>query len=287
MIVLIGFIAGIALGYSWHAGVFSFTRDSEKSYSTGGKESRYLREFKRTTQVLPTDTSAIVGVTTEQITALTDSLNRSGTAAQTFSWFNTIQNEHILLAVTDLGNLPFTLDISDGRFQIEQGFDVTSQPTLVIPLDSQNIQNLETIFSDGQLTYEEQYRIYYILAIPALRALYATDALFFPGDKTRLKFDDLVQLEIPATEPIYYKGVPVIIQATAVNVDGQWLVMPGLHGDPDWKIALSLDSATKLYTLGVYEVRAAGSNPLQLNTISQQFLKLMDESLVYTRSDHL
>ena len=40
-----------------------------------------------------------------------------------------------------------------------------------------------------------------------------------------------------------------------MNVDGQWLVFRGLHGDPDIKLKLTLSQAAELYKLGYYEVK--------------------------------
>lgn len=261
-------------------------RDVEKSFKTGGAGPRYIKEFKKTPARLPEDHTAQVGVSEEQLAEVEQSLNDAGEHAKTLPWFSKIQKERVLLVVTDLGNARFTVAIDGGAFTISRGLDKTKPITMVVPLETVNVKHLAEIFSDDTLTYEEQYRIYYILAAPAMRTLYRSDTLYTPGDKSLLKFDDLVQLEIPPTEEVRYRGMPVRIEVTAVNVDGQWLVLRGLHGDPDWRVTLTLEQATRMYTMGVYEVREAGSNPVKLLDVSSRFLKLLDETKTYMRADH-
>jgi len=283
-IVLLCF--GFVIGYLFKGGFLSFEGEIEKSYKTGDSEPRYIKEFKRTQIDLPQDNSQAIGITEEQIRQIEDSLNNAGLQAQHFSWFKDIQDEHVFLIVTDLGNLPFTLKIDKGEFLIRQGFDNSRKPTLIVPLELRDIKGLEEFFSDGEMTYEEQYKIYRILTIPALHALYDTDILYLPGDKTRTHFDNLIQLEIPPQKPVYYRDFPVTIQVTAANVDGQWLVFPGFQGDPDWKISLTLEQATQLYVMGIYEARQVGKNPLKILNLSKRFLQLMSNSIIYTRQDH-
>lgn len=127
--------------------------------------------------------------------------------------------------------------------------------------------------------------IYNAVAAPALRALYHTPPLYLPGDKSIFKFDNIVQIVIPPAKPVDYFGTSLSIVLTAVNVDGQWLVFEGLHGDPDFRLSLTLEQATWLYTTGIYEVRNL-QTPAQALDLSRRFLKFLDETRVYLRSDH-
>ena len=72
---------------------------------------------------------------------------------------------------------------------------------------------------------------------------------------------------------------------TAVNVDGQWLVMRGLRGDPDIKLKLTLDDATELYRIGYYEVSKL-KTPKDAKALSDEFLILLNKTLEKTREDH-
>lgn len=260
-------------------------KPQEKSYKTGRFEPRYLKSFARTPIVYPSENTRLLNIAPEKIDSIISLLDQAGQFAKKFSWFSAIKDEHVFVYVVDLGNLRLTIDIDNGEYSIKRGFDESRLPTLVVPVTEQNILNLVEVLSDGKLDYQEQYRIYYVLAIPALKALYNTGPLYTPWDKTMMKFDDLVHIEIPPKEPVFLGGRPISIQATAVNVDGQWLVFSGLQGDPDFKISLTLEQATKLYVAGVYEVRNAKGLG-QLLDISKRFLKFLDEVVVYVRKDH-
>jgi hypothetical protein len=156
---------------------------------------------------------------------------------------------------------------------------------MVVPLPDDAVESLVRFFQDGKLTYEEQYKTYGFLSVPALQALYKNSKLYEPGNKSPLKFDDLVHIEVPPQEPVTLYGNPYVIQATAVNVDGQWLVFSGLQGDPDFKISMTLEQATELYTLGVYGVREVETVQQALD-LSKRFLNFRNQALDYVRSDH-
>jgi hypothetical protein len=281
-IVLLAGIAGFFL-----RGV-SFSKDIEKSYKTGVPEPRYLKEFQKTVRALPEDNSAATNVSEEKIVEIETALNNAGSSSQKFSWFSGIKDENIFVYVTDLGNLRFTLNINGGQFKVTRGFNESIKPTLTVPVEAVDLLGLESILSDGELTYNEQYMAYYLLMVPALQALYNNDALYLPGDKTFAKFDNFVQIEITSPNQAFYRNYPIRAEATAVNVDGQWLVFKGLQGDPDWKISMSLDGATNLYQMGVYGVREAmkSNDPVKMSDLSQRFLDFMNKSVTYVRSDH-
>jgi len=278
---------GALLTLSWERGYFVFGSEVERSYKTDGVEPRYLRSLNKTPFVLPPDHTDTVNITEARIQEMENLLNRAGENAQQFPWFSQIMDEHVLVVVTDLGNLRFTVGIDGGEFSVDRGFDESREPTMIVPVDSENIRSLEVMFRDGEeLTYEERYRIYNILAVPALQALYRVDAYHNIPDLRAAKFDDFIQMVIPAEEDVVYRGSPIEIAVTAVNVDGQWLVFPGLQGDPDWILSLDLDTATELYLLGVYEAREADGSIRDLRNMSERFLNILDENIIYLREDH-
>lgn len=284
--LLLVFMFGIILGkYLLNVNIF-LGNHKEKSYKTNSMEPRYLKSFVRTSVTIPEDKSKVIDVPEAKIEYLEKLLNSACKNAQQMDFFKYIKNERVFISVNDLANLAFTLEIDGGDCIIARGHDMAKKPTMVVPLDAQNIESLDAIFSDKKLTYAEQYGIYYLISIPALQSLYNSDALYTDGDKSILKFDNFVQFEIIPQDTISYKGNPVVIQATAVNVDGQWLVFRGFVGDPDWKLSLSLDQATKMYTLGVYDVKEAGNNLSKILSISREFLKIVKDATVYSRSDH-
>ena len=84
-----------------------------------------------------------------------------------------------------------------------------------------------------------------------------------------LKYSEF-HLHIPPKEDAMILGLPAYIKLTAVNVDGQWLVFRGLHGDPDIKLKLTLSQAADLYKLGYYEVKDVKSQK-QAKELSKEF----------------
>ena len=156
---------------------------------------------------------------------------------------------------------------------------------MVLKLNTKNIKDLLIIVSDGEVTYEEKYRLFYTIADAAWRAMFYVDPYYLPGDKSEFKFDNLVHLHIPPKEEALILGLPAYIKLTAVNVDGQWLVFRGLHGDPDIKLKLTLSQAADLYKLGYYEVKDVKSQK-QAKEISKEFLNLFNETIEYQRKDH-
>ena len=96
----------------------------------------------------------------------------------------------------------------------------------------------------------------------------------------------MIQIIIPP-KGLYVdpSGVPLNIELTAVNVDGQWLVFRGLHGDPDFRLKLTLEEAAELYRIGYYEVSKV-KTPKQAKNLSDEFLLLLDKTLDYRRKDH-
>lgn len=261
------------------------SKETEYSYKTAKNETRYLKSFNKVTPSYP-DEFAIDGKDlTAKKTEIKASLEDAGKSAMQFDWFNKIQKEHVFIYVVDLGNLRFTLDIDGGTYSIKDGFDMSKEPSMVIPITEMGLKNLGILIKDGNMSYEDQYLIYNALAKPALEALYRSGPLYLPGDKSMFKFDDLVQIDIPAEKPVMYNGVPLHIMLTAVNVDGQWIVMDGLHGDPDFRLTLTLDDATGLYKSGVYDVRNISSLD-DAKQLSKSFLDFLARTTSYVRKDH-
>jgi len=278
-------VIGITVGILYKSGTFTSAADKEFSHKSGTEESRYVTTFAKTPIAYPEDNSNLVPDISEKTIAIKNIFTQAGKSAKQFSWFQAIQGEHVFIYVTDLGNTRFTLDIDNGQFSIKNGFDEGRKPTMVVELTQNGIQNMADVLKDGTLTYKEQYQIYNALAIPALQALYYNDKLYTPDDKRVFKFDDLVQIDIPPTQAVNYKGFPLHIKLTAANVDGQWVVLPGFQGDPDFRLTLTLDQATDLYTMGVYGVRNLTSKSDAL-ALSDQFLDFLNKTKTYTRADH-
>jgi|TARA_Y100000385_G_C12997531_1_gene595620 hypothetical protein len=272
--------------------LFSFTflsvnaglAQTEFSAKTGKEEPRYLSKFKKVKYTYPEDKSGAIKDIATKADEIIDVLNKTGDFSKKNPWFTQLKSENIYVSVMDLGAYRLTIEINDGDFKIHKGFN-NKKPSMVLKLRTKNIKDLLEIVSDGEVNYEEKYRVFYTIADAAWRAMFYVDPYYLPGDKSEFKFDNLVHLHIPPKEDAMILGLPAYIKLTAVNVDGQWLVFRGLHGDPDIKLKLTLSQAADLYKLGYYEVKDVKSQK-QAKELSKEFLKLFNETIEYQRKDH-
>ena len=257
---------------------------TEFSSKTGKEEPRYVAKFKKVKYTYPEDKSRSMENISSKINKLIEILIKTGNIASKYSWFEEIQSENLYVSVMDFGGFRLTIEIKEGKFKIHKGFN-DKKPSMVLNLTSKNLNDLFEIVSDGEITYEEKYRVFYIIAPAAWRAMFYVDPYYLPGDKSEFKFDNLVHLHIPPEEKALILGLPAYIKLTAVNVDGQWLVFRGLHGDPDIKLNLTLEQSAELYKLGYYGVKDVKSQK-QAKELSKEFLTLFNETIEYQRKDH-
>ncbi|MBN1951037.1 MAG: hypothetical protein JW801_07525 [Bacteroidales bacterium] len=278
--VLIFLASGLQASFDDHPG-----KDTERSFKTGQEEPRYLSQFKLIDYDLPYDYSTLIPDIDKNKKKVLDLLNQAALSAKQFDWFTRIEDERVVLILTDLGNARFTLEVDKQKVSVAEGADEAMEPTMVVPLMTSNVADLAAYLEDGMLSYEEKYKIFYAITIPGLQAIYHNELLFGSGDKSEFKFDNLMQLVIPREEEFVIYGIPRTIEATVVNVDGQWMVFSGLQGDPDFRISCTPDQAVRLYKLAFYDVRKIKSKK-QAEEVSKEFLKFMDSIVVYTREDH-
>jgi hypothetical protein len=255
---------------------------SEYGYKSGKREPRYVAEM-----VFPELPAGDVEdrAWTADDDAIEQSLLRSGERARRFPWFGGIEDEHVFLTIVDQDDLRLTIDVDGGEGRATRGWDRSRPPTATIPLRRQNILNLEALLGQDELGYDDLYRMAWILAPHAARAMYSIPLLREPGDKAWIGMDDFVQIEIPPPHDIIHEGRPIRIELTIVNVDGQWLVMDGLHGDPDARFTLTLEDAVQWYRFAVYDVRKA-TGTRELMDLARQVAAVTEKTMTYLRADH-
>jgi hypothetical protein len=255
---------------------------TEMSYKTRQSGPRYVREMVYPAVPLEPATPYEWSAEDDQ---LWESLQRSREYAKALPWIAAIEDEHVFVAVLDAGNLRFTIHFDHGDITLTKGWDMSRPPTLVVPGVKQNILNLEIGLADGQLSYNEMYRAAWLLAIPCAKRMYSIPFLREAGDKTWIGMDDFVHVVIPPQEQVTYQGRELRVELTIVNVDGQWLIFPGLQGDPDARFELTVEDAARWYKWAVYDfakVRGTG----ELMTVAKQIADVTQRSMVYLRADH-
>lgn len=255
---------------------------TEHDYKSGKDTPRYVREMVYPDIPIEAGPAHEFSADDEAIEA---AIERLGGAARQFPWFAAIEDEHVFVRVVDAGDLKFTVDFDHGTATLTRGWDTSRPPTLILPVDRLNIANMEEVLRDGTITYEELYRIVYVLAPAAARRMYSIPFLKGPGDKSWIGMDDFVHVVIPPTESVIYHGRPIRIELTIVNVDGQWLIVEGLHGDPDARFELTLEDAARWYKFAVYDLaRVKGTG--ELLKVAGDVADVTRKTLTYLRQDH-
>lgn len=255
---------------------------TEHDYKSGKETPRYVREMVYPD--LPIDPGPAHEFSADD-EAIETAILRLGEAARHFPWFEKIEDERVFVQVVDAGNLRFTIDFDHGTAKLSRGWDTSRPPTMVVPVDRLNIARMGEVLRAGSLTYEELYRIVYVLAPAAARRMYSIPMLREPGDKSWIGMDDFVHVVIPPTEPVIYHDRPIRIELTIVNVDGQWLVMEGLHGDPDARFDLTLDDAARWYKFAVYDLpKVKGS--AELLKVASDVAAVTRKTMTYLRPEH-
>ncbi len=144
-----------------------------------------------------------------------------------------------LLVITDFENLTFSVDIKEGTCQIERGTRAGFNPEYIIPLNRQNTLNLATILEDGEISEEEAYRIHYVTFLPAVKSYFRNEKLYDPRVAGYLKLPNFMHMKLLNPQGYAYQGATLEASATVVNVDGRWLVFPGLVGDPEVRMEVT------------------------------------------------
>jgi hypothetical protein len=180
-------------------------------------------------------------------TQVIETLKQVGEKAKAMPWFNQA-HEHVLVTVIDLNNLPLTISVDKGQYSIRVGWFEPEKKTLQVAVRRMHINRLSQIIADSQFTQSELYEVASVALVPALESLYSADVLYFPGDKRFLELDNMMHVEVMNDFNLKDEyGNMLTAQATVTNVDGQWLVFPGLKGNPDVKYVVTVDQMLHYY----------------------------------------
>ena len=196
--------------------------------------------------------------------------------------------EIIFVEVKDLDSLKFTVEVEDSNAKITVGWDQSKKPTLVLPIYAANLKKLKEITTDGDISLDDVYRFVRGLLVPFLKSLYQADYSNLPKDKSYMQLDNFIHVEVINENNVEVEGFPGPAQATVVNVDGQWLVFDGFHGDPDLKYSMNIKQALEFVYLIKMKIlkHAPSANLSELMPYLQKYNKLKDEVTVYQRKWH-
>lgn len=196
--------------------------------------------------------------------------------------------EILYLVVKDLDDLKFTVDIKDGDAGVTVGWDLDKTPSFVLPLYAKNLENVKEVTADGVIDLNDAYRLIRVLFIPFLRGLYQGDYPHLPTDRSYLKLDNFIHVEVFNESGIEVDGFPGPARATVVNVDGQWLIFEGFQGNPDVRYSMNVNQALEFaYLIRIKLIQAPPTSSwVSLKPIIARYNELKEEVTVYERDWH-
>ena len=81
------------------------------------------------------------------------------------------------LIIVGYDNLAFTVTIKDDKINLARGVDPNGSPDLIIPMNKQNCENLYTMLKDGEVSDEDEYKIFYVTFIPSYKSILKRDEI--------------------------------------------------------------------------------------------------------------
>ena len=218
----------------------------------------------------------------EEERAIEEELQKCAAIPECVSYFKEYFNA-VFLMVDGFDRLGFTYFVKDGKGKIVRGYDSAAHPVLTITLNEQNCHALYTIFEDGKVTDEENYRIFRVTLLPSIRSALQMDALYDPVVARRLAFPNFIQLTLKNEQGYVYRNSAAVLTLSLVNVDGQWLVFEGDRGDPDIRYAFDHKQAGTFRKL-VYKFTLEKDAPLETRKKNLATLKsFLEGVIVYKR----
>jgi len=191
-----------------------------------------------------------------------------------------------VIHLTTEGRVVFTVIVDQGKATVRGGAAAGVVATLTVPWTGQLTANLATILADGKLAPDEIFNISYVLFIPCLRRIHQMFYFMEPGDKASFQVDNFMQFRLSNPQGFTYHGTKVDVAATVLNVDGFFVYLEGLVGDPDVRYEVSLADALKLYRMLVYDAERARGSMWDLRKLGKSTQDILQRSITYQRQWH-
>jgi hypothetical protein len=165
-------------------------------------------------------------------------------------WFKGLFHRiHVRLTDTDEA---FTVTQQGDAVTVEPG--LKGEANFVIPLESENVKNLASFFSDDAITPQEEFRIVKFLLRPCLEAGLGLPIL------QNSAFRKVVRMDTHWQEALLDPDGNEDEQLTVVCVNNQWLILPGYHGKAQRRLVLRPDQVLD-YQRRVFEAAERNSLP--------------------------
>ncbi len=213
---------------------------------------------------------------------LLDSLLVAAQAKAQESDFIAAIHERIYLLIDD--KVAYSVEIDGKNISLEKGKNEGMEPTLLIPFNLQLAKNLDRALSDHQLSDAELFNFAYVLFVPCLKRMYSMPYLY-GKDVSSVKLDNFIHIALRNDKGYTYHGQTVAVAATILNVDGMYMILKGLEGDPDIKVEFTISEALELYKLVCYDA-LKNSSVSEIKAGIDRYIELFEKGIVYERTWH-
>lgn len=143
--------------------------------------------------------------------------------------------EHLGIRVAETGEA-FTVHHHGDRFELTEGIDEAAVDT-VVDLKAENIANMAAHGQDGTIDRAESFRIVSVLFSPLTRASLAHPAMRNGWLRRFGGIENLIHVHLLDPD-----GGSANTH-TLIHINGEWLVVPGLHGKAKRTYRMSTEQA--------------------------------------------
>lgn len=201
-------------------------------------------QYRKAPLVLPAGNGALTGDDAQFEEAL-KMVAASPLCATTFSKMFT----SVLLVMSDLPDVTFSGFIKDGACTVEKGTKAGVVFDYVLPADKQNIIGLAGFFEDGKLADDELYQLNSVTFLSGLRAGFRAEPFYREDVARYLALPNLMHFTLLNANGFEYRGSKAQRTATAMNVDGEWIIVEGHHGTATMAVEVTVEQLAEYSTL--------------------------------------
>jgi hypothetical protein len=157
--------------------------------------------------------------------------------------------KNALLVLKDHDGLTFSGSVKDGACSVARGTTPGVDFDYIVPADTTNLAGMAGFFEDGTISEEENYLIHYVTYVSGLQNGFRVAALYREDVAAYLALPNVIHFTLLNPKGFAYRGSTAPRRATAVNVDGQWIVFEGARGEPDMKIEVTPEQSEQYASL--------------------------------------
>lgn len=183
-------------------------------------------KYKKPTEALPAGTGALP----EADAVVEEAMKKVAASPLCGATFGKMFKT-LLVVMKDIPDVTFSGKVENGACTFERGTKAGVSYDYVLPADKENILGLALFFDDGVLAENEAWQLHSVLYVAGLQSGFRADAFYREDVARYLAFPNIIHFTLKNPQGFEYRGSKAETKATAMNVDGQWIVVEGHRGD--------------------------------------------------------